>query len=60
MTIKSFKDANAWQAHFDTLSPILNAIAPDFTLHDKQGKNPMTLSTINRKYPVALIFGSFT
>ena len=60
MTIKSFKDANSWQKRFDALSPKLDEVAPGFTLSDKQGKHPVTLSEINSKYPVALIFGSFT
>lgn len=60
MAIKTFDDAKAWGKHFDALSPKLGETAPDFTLYDKKGENPVTLSKIESESPIALVFGSFT
>jgi acetyl esterase/lipase len=38
----------------------VGAPAPDFTLPDLTGKNPVTLSDFKGKKPVVLVFGSYT
>jgi len=40
--------------------PKVGAMAPDFTLLQKDGKSKATLSSFRGKRPVALIFGSYT
>ena len=40
--------------------PAPGAVAPDFTLRDTRGRNPVTLSSHFGARPVALIFGSYT
>jgi peroxiredoxin len=58
---KIYRDeAVAWQKKYNTKAPRVGDPAPDFTLYDTDGKNPITLSDYQGKKPVALIFGSFT
>lgn len=35
-------------------------LAPDFTLYDLTGRNPVRLSQFRGKSPVVLVFGSYT
>ncbi|NOR89911.1 MAG: redoxin domain-containing protein, partial [Anaerolineales bacterium] len=58
-TLKTRKEASAWQKKFDALAPKVGELAPDFELRDSRGANPLRLSDLKGK-PVALIFGSFT
>jgi peroxiredoxin len=48
------------QKALDKLAPRAGDLAPDFTLHDIEGKESITLSDFRGVKPVALIFGSFT
>ena len=48
------------QKELNARAPQTGDIAPDFTLHDVEGKNPVTLSEFRGKKPVALVFGSYT
>ena len=48
------------QKALDAKAPRAGVLAPDFTLYDIQGKDPVTLSDFRGKKPVALVFGSFT
>lgn len=48
------------QKKIDADAPKAGDMAPDFTLHDIEGKNAVTLSDFQGEKPVALIFGSFT
>ena len=50
----------AGQKALDAKAPQAGDMAPDFTLYDIQGKDPVTLSDFRGKKPVALVFGSFT
>ena len=59
-TIKSMRDARAWQDLYDPVSPQVGDPAPDFELRDSQGENPVRLSEFWGEKPVALVFGSFT
>ena len=59
-TLKTRKEATAWQKKHDVLAPRVGDIAPDFELRDVNGENPVRLSDYQGKKPVALIFGSFT
>ena len=59
-TFQSYKDAENWQQHYDSLAPKRGAVAPDFELRDINGENPVRLSSFKDKKPVALIFGSVT
>ena len=54
------KTAATWQEEYDTHAPKVGDIAPDFSLLDANGQNPLRLSDYRQKKPVALIFGSFT
>ncbi len=60
MAIKNRSDADAWQKQYDALAPKMGDDAPDFSLCDVRGENPIQLSDFNGSKPVALIFGSFT
>ena len=59
-TLKTRKEATAWQKKFDAHAPKVGELAPDFELRDSRGENPMRLSDLLGQQPVALIFGSFT
>ena len=59
-TIKSMREARAWQEKHNPGAPEVGDLAPDFKLFDSQGENPVQLSDFRGKKPVALIFGSFT
>lgn len=59
-TIKSMRDARAWQAKHNPSSPEVGELAPDFELYDSQGEAPVRMSDFRGQKPVALIFGSFT
>ena len=59
-TIRSHQDAKDWHQKYDPLAPKAGDAAPDFTLHDAKGADPVTLSDFRGKRPVVLIFGSFT
>ena len=48
------------QKQLDANAPRAGDMAPDFTLYDVDGQNPVTLSSFRGKKPVALVFGSFT
>ena len=48
------------QKKMDANAPRAGDIAPDFTLHDIEGQESVTLSDFRGKKPVALVFGSFT
>jgi hypothetical protein len=54
------KSLMAAQKKVDANAPRAGDVAPDFTLHDIEGKNSITLSSLRGKKPVALVFGSFT
>ena len=59
-TIQSGDDAAAWHEKHGPLAAKEGEAAPDFTLHDPKGENPVTLSQFQGETPVALVFGSFT
>lgn len=59
-TIRNRKEATAWKNRYDTQAPKAGDPAPDFSLNDIQGENPLQLSSFQGNKPVALIFGSFT
>jgi peroxiredoxin len=59
-TLKTRKQATAWQKKFDLQAPKVGDLAPDFELRDVNGENPVRLSEYRGKKPVAMIFGSFT
>jgi hypothetical protein len=50
----------ATQKKVDANAPRAGDLAPDFTLHDIEGKDSVTLSSFRGKSPVALVFGSYT
>jgi len=50
----------AVQKKVNANAPKAGDMAPNFTLHDIEGKNAVTLSDFRGKKPVALVFGSFT
>ncbi len=58
-TLKTRKEATAWQKKFDAHAPKVGDLASDFELRDNHGENPLRLSDLKGQ-PVALIFGSFT
>ena len=59
-TIRNRGEANTWQKQYDSEAPRVGDPAPDFTLSDILGENPIRLSDFQEEKPVALIFGSFT
>ncbi len=59
-TLKTRKEATAWQKKFDAHAPKVGELAPDFELRDSRGENPLRLSDLRGLQPVALVFGSFT
>lgn len=59
-TFRGIRDSRAWQKRYDPLAPKVGDLAPDFELHDVDGKNPVRLSGLRGQKPVALAFGSFT
>ena len=54
------RDVMTGQKELDKRAPRIGDVAPDFTLSDTNGENPVTLSDFRGKKPVALVFGSFT
>ncbi len=58
--ITNRKTATTWQKKYDANAPRVGDTAPDFSLRDAKGQNPVRLSDYRQKEPVALIFGSFT
>ncbi len=58
--IKHRKKSHAWQKEFNARAPRRGDTAPDFELHDINGRNSVRLSDFRKEKPVALIFGSFT
>lgn len=48
------------QKALDKQAPRAGDVAPDFTLHDIEGKESITLSDFRGVKPAALMFGSFT
>ena len=50
----------AAQKKINAKAPKTGDMAPDFTLHDIEGKNAVTLSDFRGEKPVALVFGSYT
>ncbi len=60
MKITDRKTATGWQKKYDAHAPKIGDTAPDFSLCDADGQNPVRLSDYRQKKPVALIFGSFT
>ena len=59
-TIKNRSAATGWQKKHDVNAPKVGETAPDFSLRDANGQNPVRLSDFRQQKPVALIFGSFT
>ena len=59
-TVKGLRRSLAWKRKFNPLAPKTGDRAPDFTLSDVTGENPITLSEHFGREPVALVFGSFT
>jgi hypothetical protein len=59
-TIRSRREARAWQKRFELGAPRIGDMAPDFELFDIHGELPVRLSSFRGHKPVALIFGSFT
>ncbi len=60
-SIKEYRNqAVAWQDKYNSKAPKVGDLAPDFSLLDIDGENPIKLSDFLGKKPVALIFGSFT
>ena len=59
-TIKGLRKSLAWKKKFNPVAPKKGDMAPDFTLSDVKGENPITLSEHFGRGPVALVFGSFT
>ena len=59
-TIQNRQEATSWQKKYDQGAPKVGDLAPDFTLFDSKGENPIHLSDLISSKPVALIFGSFT
>jgi len=58
--ISNRQQASSWQKKYDVHAPRVGELAPDFELWDTTGKNPIRLSALIGKRPIALIFGSFT
>jgi hypothetical protein len=58
--IHNRQDARKWQEQYDASAPKVGALAPDFTLFDTTGEHSLTLSALQGRRPVALVFGSFT
>jgi hypothetical protein len=54
------KNLMSGQKALDAKAPRAGDMAPDFTLHDIEGKDSVTLSDFRGKKPVALVFGSYT
>lgn len=48
------------QKALDRQAPKKGDRAPDFTLHDVDGRESVTLSNFRGSKPVALVFGSYT
>ena len=59
-TLKTRKEATAWQKKYDEHATKLGELAPEFELFYRRVENPMRLSDLRGQQPVALIFGSFT
>ena len=59
-TITGLRRSLAWKKKFNPVAPKKGDMAPDFTLSDVKGENPITLSGHFGRGPVALVFGSFT
>lgn len=59
-TIRDRRAAMAWQRRYNPQAPKVGAIAPDFSLRDVDGLNPVRLVDFRGRRPVALVFGSFT
>jgi len=59
-TLKTRQEATSWQKKFNAQAPKVGDLAPDFTLLDINGENPVRLSESRGLKPVALVFGSFT
>ncbi|MBE9524019.1 MAG: hypothetical protein IMY76_02900 [Chloroflexi bacterium] len=53
-------EARSWQKKYNIHAPRVDELAPDFELMDTNGENPIRLSELIGKQPVALVFGSFT
>ncbi len=58
--ITNRQEASSWQKKYDIHAPRVGDIAPDFELMDTNGENPVRLSALVGKRPIALVFGSFT
>jgi peroxiredoxin len=54
------KQYKKWQMEHDADAPKAGDLAPDFTLYDTSGQNPVTLYSFQNIKPVVLVFGSFT
>lgn len=57
---KGIRHGNQWHKEFGPGAPNVGDMAPDFSLADVKGENPIHLSDFIDKKPVALVFGSFT
>ena len=58
--LREWRRQRAQQKKVDAFAPKVGDVAPDFELRDVSGENPLRLSDLRGKEPVALIFGSFT
>ena len=54
------KEHKAWQETYDALAPKAGDFAPDFEVRDVNGENPVHLSDLWGRQPLALVFGSYT
>lgn len=59
-TFQSGDEARSWQQRHEPQAPKVGQMAPDFTLCDVHGEDPVRPADFRGKKPVALIFGSFT
>ncbi len=59
-TVTGLRRSLAWKKKYNPVAPKKGDMAPDFTLSDVKGENPVTLSEHFGRRPVALVFGSFT
>jgi hypothetical protein len=60
LTIRGLREGLAWQKKFGAHAPKKGDAAPNFTLSDVNGENPVRLSQFFGQGPIALVFGSFT
>jgi hypothetical protein len=59
-TIRTKRELGPVMRRLDKSAPKPGDMAPDFTLSDATGENPVTLSQYRGERPVVLFFGSYT